>query len=89
MTAILRNALIRVRRAREGQRNNELYAAACTIGGLLDAAGVAEADAERVLLDQVRKQPLPLDDRGAIATIRSGIGRGRQSPLTLEGSPDE
>ena len=70
--------------AGEGSRHNALRAAACTLGGLLDVAGMSAAAAEGQLLDAVLAAGgVRVDQDNAIATIRWGLAKGARHPLNL------
>jgi hypothetical protein len=85
---LIERALFRVRTAAPGQRHGKLRAAACTLGGLLDAGGFTETEAERELLAAVKAAGgLDVHERNALATIAWGLRKGRQSPL-LSGGED-
>jgi hypothetical protein len=84
ITAILTGVLTRLEAAPDGQRHARLRAASVTMGGLLDVAGIREADAARVLMDAVcRAGGAAVVETNAAATIAWGLARGRQSPLSL------
>jgi hypothetical protein len=83
---LIERALFRLRTASPGQRHVKLRAAACTLGGLLDAGDFTEAEAERELLAAVKAAGgLDVLERNALATIAWGLRKGRQSPLLLDG----
>jgi hypothetical protein len=83
---MLARAISRVETAGPGQRHHHLRAAACTVGGLLDAAGLSEGDAVAMLMGAVlRAGGGAVDQRNASATIRWGLDRGRSSPLDVGG----
>jgi hypothetical protein len=83
---LIERALFRVRTAAPGQRHAKLRAAACTFGGLLDAGGITEAEAERELLVAVYAAGgLDVHEPNARATIAWGLRKGRQSPLLSGG----
>jgi hypothetical protein len=83
--AILAASLARLRTAPDGQRHYRLRAAARTLGGLADVAGIGDADAERELLAAVLAAGgAAVDERNATATIRWGLTQGRAMPLSLE-----
>ena len=85
--AMVRRAMDRVAGAAEGHRHEVLRAAAYTIGGLLDAAGLSRNHAAELLLDAViRAGGAAVDKRNSTATIRSGLDKGAASPLTLGGA---
>jgi hypothetical protein len=79
---MIANALLRVRTAAHGDKHRTLRAAAVTIGGLIDAAGISGADAHRQLLDAVTAAGA-LDLKKAAKTAEWGLSRGRERPLTL------
>lgn len=81
-TRLIERALFRVRTATPGERHSKLRAAACTLGGLLDAGDFTEASAERELLAAVKSAGgTDVNERNALATIAWGLRKGRQSPL--------
>jgi hypothetical protein len=83
---LIERALFRVRTASPGQRHAKLRAAACTLGGLLDAGDFTEAEAERELLAAVKAAGgHDVHERNALATITWGLRKGRQSPLLSGG----
>jgi hypothetical protein len=83
---LIQRALFRLRTASPGQRHVKLRAAACTIGGLLDAGDFSEAEAERELLAAVKTAGgFDVRERNALATIAWGLRKGRQSPLLSGG----
>lgn len=85
---LIARSLVKVETAGEGQRHDQLRAASRTIGGVLDQAGIGDAEATRALLDAVKRAGgLAIDERNASATIAWGLARGRQSPLQLGGRP--
>ena len=85
--AMVSRALDRVAGAAEGHRHEVLRAAAYTVGGLLDAAGLSRNHAAELLLDAViRAGGAAVDKRNSTATIRSGLDKGAASPLTLGGA---
>jgi hypothetical protein len=70
--------------AGEGSRHKALRAAACTLGGLLDVAGLSTEAAEGQLLDAVLTAGgVRVDQNNAIATIRWGLAKGASHPLNL------
>ena len=74
--------LARLEMAGPGQKHDRLRAAARTLGGLMDEAGFSAADAERVLMDAVRRAGgNEVVERNARATIAWGLERGRSAPL--------
>lgn len=83
---MLRSAFLRVETARPGERHDQLRASACTIGGLLEQAGISEAAATRALLDAVKRAGGDaVNDENAAATIAWGLTKGAASPLSLGG----
>jgi hypothetical protein len=83
---LIARSLFKVETASEGQRHDLLRAAARTIGGVLDQAGIGEAEVARALLDAVKRAGgAAVDERNASATIAWGLARGRQSPLQIGG----
>lgn len=80
--AMIRRALDRLASAAEGHRHDALRGAACTLGGLMDAAGLPASEAEALLLDAVlRAGGNRVDRTNAVSTIRWGLKRGGMSPL--------
>lgn len=78
-------ALARVRSAARGSRHHTLRAAACTIGGLLDAAGISRNQAEEMLLQAVLASGGgDIDRRNALGTIAWALDRGTSRPLTMD-----
>jgi Bifunctional DNA primase/polymerase, N-terminal len=76
--------LTRLEMAAAGQKHDRLRAAAVTIGGLLDEAGITTADAEQTLLEAVRRAGgAEVIESNARKTIAWGLDRGRRSPLRL------
>ena len=82
---IIAAALSKVRNAAEGQRHHNLRNAALTIGGLLDAAGMGEAEARQMLM-QAAKEAGAADLRNAENTVVWGLQTGRANPLNLTGA---
>ena len=79
-------ALFKVEMAGEGQRHQRLRAAARTIGGVLDQAGIGEAEAAEALYTAVRRAGGDaVDGRNAASTIAWGLAKGRAEPLDLGG----
>jgi hypothetical protein len=84
---LIERALFRVRTAPAGQRHLKLRAAACTLGGLLDAAGFTEAEAERELFAAVLAAGgNEVRERNARSTIAWGLREGRKKPLAVGGN---
>ena len=81
---IIAAALARVRNAAEGQRHYNLRNAALTLGGLLDTAGMGEAEARQMLV-QAAKDAGARDLRNAENTAVWGLQTGRAKPLNLGG----
>jgi hypothetical protein len=76
--------LTRLEMAAAGQKHDRLRAAAVTIGGLMDEAGITVVDAERTLLQAVRRAGgAEVVESNARKTIAWGLDRGRRSPLRL------
>jgi len=76
--------LARLEMAPPGQRHACLRAGACTLGGLMDELGFTEAEAERVLLDAVRRAGgTDVVEKNARGTIAWGLERGRRAPLGM------
>jgi len=79
-------ALFKVEMAGEGQRHQRLRAAARTIGGILDQAGIGEQEAAQALYEAVRRAGGDaVDGRNAAGTIAWGLAKGRAAPLDLGG----
>jgi hypothetical protein len=67
-------------------RHATLRAAACTLGGVLDAAGMTSTTAARLLLDAVLQAGgKRVDQRNALGTINWGLNKGAASPLAVGG----
>jgi hypothetical protein len=82
---IVAAALARLEMAGAGQKHERLRAAARTLGGVADAAGFSDHDAEEVLFAAVlRAGGAEVRERNARATIRWGLSKGRSVPLSLE-----
>jgi len=81
---LIGRALYSVETAQAGERHPRLRAAARTIGGVIDAAGIATTDAERTLLAAVERAGAEDMERAA-ATVAWGLENGRKAPLTLRG----
>jgi len=83
--AMIGRALDRVRTAAKGSRHHTLRAAACTVGGLLDSAGISRSQAEEMLLQAVLASGGgDIDRRNALGTIGWALDRGASSPLAME-----
>lgn len=68
--------------AADGQRHATLRAAACTVGGVIDAIGMSRAEATRLLLDAILAAGgARVDQQNALGTIAWGLQRGATSPL--------
>ncbi|HEY0181731.1 MAG TPA: hypothetical protein VGC09_02890 [Rhodopila sp.] len=79
---LIARSLLRVETAGEGERHSRLRAAARTIGGVLDQAGISETEAKRVLLDAVKRSGgNAVNETNASQTIAWALARGRQAPL--------
>ena len=86
---MVERALSRVAAAPAGQRHYQLRAAACTIGGLLDPAGLPKERVARDLLNAVIDAGgSDVDRKNAEATIRWGLERGGRSPLEQAAKAD-
>jgi len=79
--AALRGELDRMRSAGEGTRNNTLNRCAFSLGQLVGAGLLAEADAVGGLTDAARA--VGLDESEIIKTIASGLRGGMAQPRTL------
>jgi Bifunctional DNA primase/polymerase, N-terminal len=76
--------LRRLETAPEGSRHAALRAASCTLGGVLDAAGMSATTAARLLLDAVLQAGgARVDQRNALGTINWGLAKGAASPLAV------
>jgi hypothetical protein len=76
--------LRRLETAPEGSRHATLRAASCTLGGVLDAAGMTSTTAARLLLDAVLQAGgAKVDQRNALGTINWGLAKGAASPLPV------
>jgi hypothetical protein len=74
----------RLETAPEGSRHATLRAAACTLGGVLDAAGMSSTTAARLLMDAVLQAGgARVDQQNALGTINWGLNKGAASPLTV------
>ncbi len=77
--------LANVRNAGEGQKHGTLLANARSLGGILDAAGIREADALAWLIDAL---PASVRDwNAAKKTASDGLKHGQAAPLDLEDRP--
>jgi hypothetical protein len=74
-----------VRNAPEGAKHTVLLSNARALGGIIDAAGISEADAERWLIDAL--PATVLDWKGAAKTALDGLRHGAESPFDLEDRP--
>lgn len=81
---LIERSLLSVRTAPEGQRHYRLRAAARTIGGLIDRAGVSLSEAEQVLLRAVEAAGAA-NLAGAAKTVGWGLENGRSAPLVIGG----
>ncbi len=82
MTAVL----LKVETAPEGQRHPRLRAAARTLGGIMDEAGIGEQEAEKALYDAVQRAGgAAVDELNARLTIAWGLAKGRAAPLQIGG----
>ena len=70
-----------VRGEREGNRNNRLNQAAFTLGRLVGGSYLSEMELERELLNAAKHAGLSEEE--ARATIRSGLGAGKNDPRDL------
>lgn len=82
--------LRQVRSAGKGERNNTLNTAAFSLGQMVGAGWIAEADAAAWLEAAAGDCGLVRDDgvRSVRATIRSGLRAGRQVPRSLPAEPE-
>lgn len=76
-----------VRRAEEGNRNNQLNESAYTLGTLVTGLNLDRETAERALLSAATSAGL--GEGEAMATIKSGITRGMENPRQVEASATE
>jgi hypothetical protein len=82
---IITRSLARLASAPDGTRHATLRAAACTLGGLMQASNLPSTEASRLLLDAViQAGGARVDQRNALGTINWGLSRGAASPLQLE-----
>lgn len=79
---VIENAIYRVETATPGNRHYQLRAAACTIGGVLDAARLSASDVVSVLVSAAMRAGAE-DARNAEKTALWGIERGRETPLSF------
>ena len=82
--AALEGELRRLRGAREGERNNTLNRVAFSLGTLVGGGELAEATVTTELLD-VAVNDLGLLERAALATIASGLRKGKTQPRSAPG----
>jgi AAA domain/Bifunctional DNA primase/polymerase, N-terminal len=75
----------RVRAAPEGGKHYQLRNAALSLGGIMDQAGITEADALQRLLSALPEGVA--DWANAEKTARWGLSRGRERPIELEDRP--
>jgi hypothetical protein len=79
---IISGTLRKLAGAPDGRRHKSLRAASCTLGGLLDAAGMSRATAADLLLDAILQAGGERVDRtNAKGTIDWGLAKGALSPL--------
>jgi Bifunctional DNA primase/polymerase, N-terminal len=77
-------AIRQLESAPEGSRHATLRAAACTLGGVMDAAGMSRSTATRLLMDAVLAAGGARVDRAnAEGTIGWGLDKGAASPIVL------
>lgn len=77
--------LYRLGRAADGQKHGELLRVARALGGIIDAAGLTEAEAVARLVTAL---PGTVRDwTAARKTAAWAVGRGRESPICLEDRP--
>lgn len=77
--------LERLARTAPGQRHHALRATARTIGGLLDAAGLSEAEASNLLFSAILTAGgSDVNRRNATETIAWALSKGRAAPLEPE-----
>ena len=69
----------RLANADDGNRNSTLFRSACTVGGLAAADRIEESTAVEQLMAAAGS--IGLDESESRATIRSGVAKGRTSPL--------
>lgn len=79
---VIENAIYRVETATPGNRHYQLRAAACTIGGVLDCAGLSVADVVAVLVSAAQRAGAE-DIKNAEKTAMWGVNRGRETPLAF------
>ena len=79
---IIARSLFKLALAPAGEKHYRLRAAARTIGGLIDQAGISRSEATDALMDAVcRAGGAEVDARNAAATIAWGLSIGAQAPL--------
>lgn len=84
---IMAAALRELSRAAEGSRHSTLRAAACTLGGVIDALHMSRSRAEELLLDAVLTAGgVRVDQENATATIAWGLEKGSRDPLIGRGA---
>ena len=75
----------RVAASPPGGKHYQLRNAALSLGGIMDQAGITEADALKRLLDAL---PAGVEDwNNAERTARWGLARGREKPIELDDRP--
>ncbi|WP_048863389.1 hypothetical protein, partial [Acidisphaera rubrifaciens] len=80
--ALITRALYTLETAPPGQRHYALRRAACTLGGVMHAAGFTEAEAAQHLLDAAARAGAE-DMRNAASTVASGLAWGAARPMEL------
>ncbi len=82
--AFIDREVLRVRDAAKGTRHNTRLNAALSIGGIAEAAGLSDAEAERILINA---QPPETEEEAERETIRWGLAKGREKPISLPDRP--
>lgn len=81
---VVGRAINRVQSAPAGQLHYNLRAAACTLGGVMQDAGLSEGEIVRTLVAAAQSAGA-VDIRNAERTALWGIKRGREAPLKFDG----
>ena len=76
----------RLANADDGNRNSTLFRSACAVGGLAAAGRIEESTAVEQLMAAAGS--IGLDESEARSTIRSGVAKGRTSPLHSRQQPN-
>ena len=78
---MVQTSLRKLRDAAEGSRHATLRAASCTLGGLLEAAGMSSGDAADQLLHAVMEAGGHASIGQCQGQIYWGLEKGKRSPL--------